>query len=264
MPPTDDPESRTLNRVRRVFRRADRAVALTGAGVSAASGVPTFRGEDGLWRNYRPEELATPRAFSDDPVTVWQWYGWRRRKVAACEPNPAHVALARWTLGDEGARLVTQNVDGLHGAAAREAAGESPVPDHAVPLELHGSLFRTLCTGCGRRRESREEIDPAGVDELPRCGDCGELLRPDVVWFGESLPGEALDAAMEAARRADACLVAGTSAAVQPAASVASVAADAGAVLVEVNPERTPLTDRADHAFRAGAEDVLPALLPGG
>lgn len=261
MIPPDAPDLGAREEARRALRRADRGVALTGAGVSAASGVPTFRGEEGLWRDYRPEELATPDAFSKDPVTVWQWYRWRRRTVASCEPNEAHGALARWTLRREGARLVTQNVDDLHRRALHAAAGDGPTPDHARPVELHGSLFRTLCTGCGRRRGRREEIDASSADALPRCGDCGELLRPDVVWFGESLPRQALDAAVEAARRAEVCLVAGTSAAVQPAASVAAVAADAGALLVEVNPERTPLTGRSDHAFRAGAEQVLPALL---
>lgn len=264
MSPSDEKENGSLDRARRALGRADRAVALTGAGVSAASGVPTFRGEEGLWRDYSPRELATPEAFAEDPVTVWQWYRWRRRKVAACDPNEAHEALARWTLRREGARLVTQNVDDLHDRALRAAAGDAPIPDHARTVELHGSLFRTLCTGCGRRRERREEIDASGTEALPRCGDCGELLRPDVVWFGESLPREALDTAMDAARGAAVCLVAGTSAAVQPAASVASVAAEAGALLIEVNPERTPLTGRAEHALRAGAEEVLPALLGGG
>lgn len=257
----DEVDRTALQEARERLRSADRAVALTGAGVSAASGVPTFRGEEGLWRDYRPEELATPDAFTEDPVTVWQWYGWRRRTVADRDPNEGHGALARWTLRRPGGRLVTQNVDDLHQRALRAAAGADPIPDHARAVELHGSLFRTLCTGCGRRRESRERIDVSGDDDLPLCGECGELLRPDVVWFGESLPGDALDAAMEAARRAEVCLVAGTSAAVQPAASVASVAADAGAVLIEVNPEPTPLTGRADGVFRSGAETILPALL---
>lgn len=261
MTPPDETDAEALQQARQALRTADRAVALTGAGVSAASGVPTFRGEQGLWRDYSPRELATPGAFADDPVTVWQWYRWRRRKVAACDPNEAHAALARWTLREEGARLVTQNVDDLHDRALGAAAGDAPIPDHARTVQLHGSLFLTLCTGCGRRRERREEIDASSAETLPRCGDCGDLLRPDVVWFGESLPREALDAAMEAARGAGVCLVAGTSAAVQPAASVASAAADSGALLIEVNPERTPLTGRAGHAFRAGAEEVLPALL---
>lgn len=261
MPPSDEAVNGSRDRARRALRRADRAVALTGAGVSAASGVPTFRGEEGLWRDYSPRELATPGAFADDPATVWQWYGWRRRKVADCEPNEAHAALARWTLAEEGARLVTQNVDDLHDRALRAAAGDDPIPGHARTVELHGSLFRTLCTGCGRRRERREEIGASSAGSLPRCSDCGELLRPDVVWFGESLPREALDAAMEAARGAGVCLVAGTSAAVQPAASVASTAAGSGAALIEVNPEPTPLSRRADHVFRGGAEEILPLLL---
>lgn len=260
MTPPDDIDAAALADARERLRGADRAVALTGAGVSAASGVPTFRGEEGLWRDYRPEELATPDAFSDDPVTVWQWYAWRRRTVTEREPNAGHRALARWSLRRPGARVVTQNVDDLHRRALRSESG-GPPPDHARTVELHGSLFRTLCTGCGRRRESRERLDVSGSGDLPRCGECGALLRPDVVWFGESLPRDALDAAMGAARSAAACLVAGTSAAVQPAASVASVAADAGAYLVEVNPDPTPLTGRADRAFRAGAETVLPRLL---
>lgn len=265
----DDIDAAALREARERLRNADRALALTGAGVSVASGVPTFRGDAGLWKDHRPEELATPDAFAGDPVTVWQWYGWRRRTVEGRDPNEGHLALARWTLRRPGARLVTQNVDDLHRRALRAAAGADSIPDHARTVELHGSLFRTLCTGCGRRRESRESIDVSERDDLPRCGECGELLRPDVVWFGESLPVDAMDAAMEAARRAEVCLVAGTSAAVQPAASVASVAADTGAVLIEVNPEPTPLTGRSDGVFRSGAETTLPALLddepaPGG
>lgn len=261
MPATDPPDATELESARRRLLDADRATVLTGAGVSAASGVPTFRGEDGLWRDHRPEDLATPRAFEDDPRLVWEWYGWRRRTVADCRPNVAHRALASWTLRREGVRLVTQNVDDLHERALREDAGDRSPPEHARTLELHGSLFRTLCTGCGRRRPHRERIDASGGGTLPRCGECGELLRPDVVWFGESLPRGTLEAAMDAARRASACLVAGTSAAVQPAASVARVAAESGAVLVEVNPERTPLTGLAEHALAGPAEEILPALL---
>lgn len=287
------PDADLLERAGRAVRTARRAVVLTGAGVSAASGVPTFRGEDGLWKEHRPEELATPAAFEDDPRLVWEWYGWRRRAVRDCAPNAAHLELARWTLRREGVRLVTQNVDDLHRQAlrrvvtaggrdapgARAASGtgvdrgassaDGPdVPDRAVPVELHGSLFRTRCTECGRRRRDRGAVDASSRATLPRCDDCGGLLRPDVVWFGESLPRAALDEALAAARGAETCLVVGTSAAVQPAASVATVAADAGATLVEVNPERTPLTRRAEVSLRAGAEEAVPALLspssPGG
>lgn len=260
----DGTDQDEIDRARRGLRAVESAVALTGAGVSAASGVPTFRGEDGLWKDYRPEELATPRAFEDDPRLVWEWYAWRRRQVRGCEPNAAHRALARWTLRRRDVLLVTQNVDDLHRAAVEDAAADASVPDHARTVELHGSLFRARCTGCGSRRRHRKEIDASNRSSLPRCPACGGLLRPDVVWFGEPLPRGALERAMEAARGAAACLVAGTSAAVQPAASVASVAADAGALLVEVNPERTPLSRRAEHSFRGGAEELLPALLDDG
>lgn len=260
----DGTDQDEIERARRALRSAESAVALTGAGVSAASGVPTFRGEDGLWKDYRPEELATPGAFEDDPRLVWEWYAWRRRQVRGCEPNAAHRALARWTVRRRDVLLVTQNVDDLHRAAVEDAAAGTSVPDHARTVELHGSLLRTRCTGCGSRRGHRQEVDASSRSSLPRCSACGGLLRPDVVWFGESLPRGALERAMEAARGAAACLVAGTSAAVQPAASVASVAADAGALLVEVNPERTPLSRRADHSFRGGAEELLPALLDDG
>lgn len=262
---------------------ARRGVVLTGAGISADSGVPTFRGEDGLWREHRPEELATPRAFARDPVKVWQWYAWRRRKVAACAPNAAHLAIARWCRSREEIRLVTQNVDGLHTDALREVDGgrkngaeetaatppgsgaeaDDPVPLPPWPLELHGSLFRTRCTGCGRTREDRRDLDPESRDALPRCSGCGDLLRPDVVWFGESLDRRVLDAAFAAARRAQVCLVVGTSATVQPAASVATAAAEAGAALVEVNPEESALTPAADVSLRARAADAVPRILPG-
>lgn len=242
---------------------------LTGAGVSADSGMPTFRGEEGLWKDHRPEELATPDAFRRDPRLVWEWYAWRRRTAAGCEPNAAHLALARWARDDAGVWIATQNVDGLHPAALREVAdddapsagsGEDPSARERL-LELHGSLFRARCTGCGRRREHREEVDTSGRESLPRCGACGALLRPDVVWFGESLDPDVLAAAREAASSADLALVIGTSAAVQPAASLAAAVARAGGPLVEVNPEATPLSGRADVALRAGAAEAVPALL---
>jgi len=229
--------------------------------------MPTFRGEEGLWKDHRPEELATPSAFRRDPRLVWEWYAWRRRTAAGCEPNAAHLALARWARDVSGVWIATQNVDGLHLAAlravAREDGADGPAPSERL-LELHGSLFRVRCTGCGRRREHRGEVDASGRDTLPFCGSCGELLRPDVVWFGESLDPDVLGAAREAALSADVCLVVGTSAVVQPAASLASVASGAGAALVEVNPEATPISDRADVALRAGAAEAVPALLADG
>lgn len=242
---------------------AETVLALTGAGVSAESGVPTFRGARGLWKSFRPEELATPSAFARDPRLVWEWYEWRRRLVLGCRPNAAHVALADFALR-RGARIVTQNVDGLHAAAAREVARAMVPPrepHRALPLELHGSLFRVRCTACGARREHVEPIDSSSCETLPRCQRCDGLLRPDVVWFGESLDEAVLGAAVECAGSADVCLVVGTSAVVQPAASLALLTKHAGGRVIEVNPDRTPLTPMADVSVRASAADTLPRIV---
>lgn len=251
---------------RDVIAGAARVLVLTGAGVSAESGVPTFRGAEGLWKSFRPEELATPAAFARDPRLVWEWYDWRRRRVRACRPNPAHLALAQHALGraSAGARIVTQNVDGLHAVAARETAARTPsrlTVHRALPLELHGSLFRVRCTACGDRRDDDSEIDASSTATLPHCARCGALLRPDIVWFGEPLDDNVLSEAIERARAADVCLVVGTSAVVQPAASLAMVTKRAGGEVIEVNPESTPLTPFADASIRGTAADVLPRLL---
>lgn len=246
---TESPDP--VERARAVLAAARRPIALTGAGVSAESGVPTFRGPGGLWRRHRPEDLATPEAFARDPRLVWEWYAWRREIVRGCRPNAAHRALARWARG-RAVTLVTQNVDGLHAEAAREA-GSPP------PIELHGSLFRTRCTGCDARRAARAPLDLSAA--LPACAECGALLRPDVVWFGEPLDDGLLARAFRAAASADACLVVGTSAIVHPAASVAVASLRAGAALVEVNPEPTPLSAHAAVALRRPAADVVPGIL---
>jgi NAD-dependent deacetylase len=257
--------------------RASRVLVLTGAGISADSGLATFRGEDGLWRNYRPQELATPEAFARDPRLVWEWYGMRREAAASCEPNAAHLALARLATERDGVTLVTQNVDGLHTRAAERiaaarplaeepAAGEVPVGTPAqpaaaaVPLELHGCLFRVRCTHCGERYGHREPIDASSVDTLPSCRSCASMLRPDIVWFGEPL-GAAIEIAFAKAQEADLCLVVGTSAVVQPAASLATVVDRAGGTVVEVNPEPTPLTPLCAVSLRGGAADIVPLLV---
>lgn len=243
---------------------ADRVLVMTGAGISAESGVPVFRGPEGLWKRHRPEELATPEAFARDPRLVWEWYGWRREVVGACRPNEAHRSLARWQRGRPGRRIVTQNVDGLHLEAGAEIGADPASLDPGDrPVELHGSLFRTRCTECDRRRDGRSAIDATDETTLPRCESCGGLLRPDVVWFGEPLDRARLEEAFELADSADACLVVGTSAVVQPAASIASVAVESGAALVEVNPESTPLTSRARVALMAGAGTAVPPILEG-
>ncbi len=254
-----------LARARDLTRAADSIVVLTGAGVSAESGVPTFRGRQGLWKSFRPEDLATPGAFARDARLVWEWYDWRRRLVLGCRPNAAHVALAVLAL-EQGrrVRIVTQNVDGLHVVAAREVATsvEPPAdPEPALPLELHGSLFRTRCTSCGTRQAHSAPIEAASSDTLPRCDGCAGLLRPDVVWFGEALDETILDEAMQTATAADLCLVIGTSAVVQPAASLALLTKRSGGRVIEVNPEPTPLTPTAALSIRSAAAEAVPAIV---
>jgi NAD-dependent deacetylase len=228
------------------LRGSRRVVALTGAGVSAESGVPTFRGAEGLWRDFRPEELATPQAFARDPVLVWEWYDWRRQKVGACSPNEGHRALAALGRQSFAFDLVTQNVDGLH-----RLAGSSPV------LELHGSLWNLRCVRCFRNREDRCAPLPSIP---PRC-ECGGLERPGVVWFGEALPSDVLAHAFEAASRADVFLVVGTSALVHPAASLPEVAGEQGALVVEVNPQLTPLSGLVDLRLAGPSAEILPRIL---
>ena len=240
---------------RGLVRQARRVIALTGAGISAESGVPTFRDAGGLWRSYRPEELATPEALARDPRTVLEWYAWRRSALAGCRPNAGHRALARFFLRRGAAGLVTQNVDGLHTRAALEEAVDVSA-DPALPIELHGAVGRDRCDGCG----TRFRAEPLG-DALPRCGRCGGLRRPDVVLFGEPLDAEVLDRARELAEQADLCLVIGTSAVVYPAAALPLATLETGGHIVEVNVRRTALTDAATAAVRGEAGTVLPALL---
>jgi len=240
-------------------------VVLTGAGVSAESGVPTFRGRGGMWKSRRPEELATPEAFATDPCTVWEWYAWRRSLIARCDPNAAHRALARLALTrpDE-VTLITQNVDGLHHRAAWSEArrgGYGAPPRTAFPLEVHGALHRDRCSACGLRRDGARSVDSTSVDTLPHCPACAALLRPDVVWFGEPLDPDVLGRAFGAAGKADVCLVIGTSAVVHPVASVPEATLAAGGVIVEVNPDETPLSPVAAVSVRGPAGDVVPAIV---
>ena len=227
--------------------RAGRPLAvLTGAGVSAESGLPTFRGPDGLWEGNRPEELATPGAFASDPVKVWRFYEWRREKVRGARPNEGHLALARLETVLPRMTLITQNVDELH-----RAAGSRNL------IELHGSIMRDRCSGC-------EAVTPAPSGPHnplpPRCGDCGCLLRPDVVWFGEMLPMDAWHQAECAAEASAVFLVVGTSSVVAPASTLGLVAARAGAHLFEINPEATPIAPLAEGVFRTSAAEVLPEI----
>ena len=256
--------SESLGAARRRLAGAARLFVLTGAGVSAPSGVPTFRGAAGLWRDVRPEELATPQAFARDPEMVWEWYRWRRTLVAACAPNAAHHALARHAAAHHGVTLATQNVDGLHETAA-ESLATQPGPAESVrrawPLTLHGSLFVTRCTHCDYQRDDRHTVQAGSGAAPPRCPACGALLRPGVVWFGESLPAATLEQAAAAARAADVCLVIGTSGVVHPAAGLAELTTEAGGTVIEVNPEKSALTALATISLRGSADVLVPALL---
>lgn len=241
-----------LARAREAIASARSIVVLTGAGISAESGIPTFRDAmTGLWSRFRPEDLATPEAFRSDPRTVWEWYAARRERVAEARPNPGHEALARLErrAGAGGAAylLVTQNVDGLHAVAGSERL-----------VELHGNIRRVKCFDRGHRVATWPRDGPVP----PACPRCGSALRPDVVWFGEALPQEAIAAALAAARGCDLFLSVGTSGLVEPAASLPLAALERGARVIEVNPVATPLTRRAWIALAGPAGEVLPRLVP--
>ena len=223
---------------------ARRVCVSTGAGMSVASGLSTFRGSDGLWSSFDPAKLATPQAFARDPATVWAWYRERRLRLARTQPNRGHQILAAWERRLESLTVVTQNVDGLHGRA-----GSSKV------IELHGRLDAVRCTGCPF--ESRT-LDDLGPD--PHCDACGRRLRPGVVWFGEMLPAGAWEAAVAAVGACDLLILIGTSGAVQPAASLAEFAVRRGASVVEINPNASELSHLATVAVRADCVAALEAI----
>lgn len=235
-----------INDAAAALRGAQRIAVLTGAGISAESGVPTFRGEHGLWRQFRAEELATPEAFARDPKLVWEWYDWRRGLIAKVEPNSGHQTLAKWETIFTKFSLITQNVDGLH-----RRAGSRNV------LELHGNIWNMRCTKEGTLSENLE----SPLEEIPpRCAKCSSLLRPDVVWFGEPLDPDILARAGETCSLCRVMLVIGTSAFVQPAASLPLRAAETGAMLIEINPAPTPLTHFADISLQGKAGEILPQI----
>ncbi len=236
-----------IEMVKALLDSSRKVVVLTGAGISAESGVPTFRGRDGLWKSHRAEDLARPDAFAMHPELVWEFYNWRREHVKECEPNPAHRALVELERQIPNFLLITQNVDGLHGRAG----------NHKV-VEMHGSLWQLRCTVCTHAREDFSELPP-----LPECPVCGHLLRPGVVWFGEPLVPGVLRLAIEQVSGADVFISIGTSNLVQPAASFYQLAKDHGAVTVEVNLEPTPNTGFMDFALHGKAGDILPELVTG-
>jgi NAD-dependent deacetylase len=239
---TDDRIQRVAERI----RQATRLTIMTGAGVSAASGVPTFRGQDGLWRQYRAEDLATPDAFARNPRLVWEWYDWRRQLIAGCRPNAAHDVIARWSQRD-GTAVITQNVDDLHVAAGTQRL-----------TRIHGSIWELSCWGrCPQGvKPWRDDRVPA---DQPRCPHCGQLARPAVVWFGESLRREDVEAAT-GATACDVFLTVGTSAIVYPAAGLIDEARRQGAFTAEINLEATPASSAVDVAIQGSAAEVLPAI----
>jgi NAD-dependent deacetylase len=241
-----------LARAAEILARAERVVVSSGAGMSKESGIPTFRDAlEGLWANFDPQELATEDGFRRDPRRVWSWYAWRRRRIAEARPNPGHFAVAALEQWIPSLTVVTQNVDGLH-----TDAGSADV------IEVHGSIRRIKCLDRGHPfsgelpgYDDGEEQDP------PACPTCGSPLRPDVVWFGEMLPADAVERAWSLAGRCDAMLLVGTSGTVWPAAELPLVARRAGASIIEVNPAPSELTHAADVFLQGPAGQVLPALL---
>ena len=240
--------SEVVERAAEALRRARYVCVLTGAGISAESGIPTFRDAlTGLWAKFRPEELATPEAFERDPETVWSWYEWRRQLIREAQPNAGHLALAELARRVPGFTLVTQNVDGLH-----QRAGSRDV------LEYHGNILRDRCTVEQIVAQRSEDTRRAA---LPRCAACGGLLRPDVVWFGESIPAGPMNVAAAAAEECDVFLSVGTSSLVYPAAGLAEVALRQRATVIEINPNETDLSPHAHVVLRGPSGHVLPALL---
>jgi NAD-dependent deacetylase len=235
----------SIQKARELLAAARSIAVLTGVGVSAESGVPTFRGAGGMWRQFRPEDLATPEAFARDPKLCWEWYDWRRGLIAGVQPNAGHAALAELEHRTNALTLITQNVDGLH-----QRAGSRKV------LEVHGSIWILRCISCGREWPN---LEPA-LDLPPHC-ECGGMARPGVVWFGENLNPKIWAVAEQAVRACDVLLVIGTSAVVYPAAGLVPLAGASGAKTIEVNLEATPHSQAVDYSFVGLAGTVLPQLL---
>jgi len=231
------------------LKSAESVTVLTGAGISAESGVPTFRGDDGIWKKFKPEELANFDAFMRNPELVWEWYKHRKQIVASIQPNPGHYALAEMEKRYKRFAIITQNIDNLH-----RRAGSKTVH------ELHGNIERNYCIACGKYF-SNQEIFQSHDQKVPRCASCNGLIRPDVVWFGELLPRDEWDASECAAKWADVFFSIGTSAIVYPAASLPMVAKKAGAYLVEINVEPTDLSPKADEVILGKSGKILPQLV---
>ena len=237
-------ETEILRSVADTIANSKYLIALTGAGISKESNVPTFRGKDGLWRNYDAMELATPDAFRRNPTLVWEWYTWRQGLIAECSPNPGHLTLVKWEQEGLLKSLITQNVDGLH-----IRAGSVNV------REVHGDLWAIKCVSC----DYKSRLDAPAVG-IPQCPECNNNLRPDVVWFGESLDHDTISKVYNELEQTDTCLVIGTSALVQPAASFPLIVKQRGGKVIEVNVEKTMLSGVVDFHLSGKAGEVLPAI----
>jgi NAD-dependent deacetylase len=235
----------SVEKARERVREAKAIAVLTGAGVSAESGIPTFRNNGGYWQKYRFEDLATPQAFARDPKFVWQWYEERRRAIAAARPNAGHEALVAMERRAPRFTLITQNVDGLHDLAGSQNT-----------IKLHGDIWMVRCLKCGR-----EQVDRSELADLPPYCACGGMLRPGVVWFGEMLPEGAMERAAEAVQTSDVLIVAGTSAQVYPAAGLIPLAIANGSTVIEVNPDATDFSDAVAFALHGPSAQILPQLV---
>jgi NAD-dependent deacetylase len=227
-----------------ILKNAQYLIALTGSGISKESNIPTFRGKDGLWKNYDVTQLATPMAFHRNPKLVWEWYTWRQGLISKAVPNPAHKILVKWEQQGRLQSILTQNVDGLH-----RRAGSIKV------LEVHGNIFHTKCTVCS----FTGTIDKP-MKGIPTCPKCRNQIRPNVVWFGESLDSRVLSQVSKELEQSDVCLVIGTSGIVQPAASFPLIVKQNRGKLIEINTESTPLTRIADVHLQGKAGEILPEL----
>lgn len=234
------------DRLLNLLKSARSVAVFTGAGMSAESGVPTFRGEEGIWKKFKPEELANFNAFIANPDLVWEWYRHRKQVMTTIQPNPGHRALAAMEPLFSRFTIITQNIDNLH-----RRAGSKNVH------ELHGNIDRNYCISC---RTYYPNADIVGQERAPKCPSCGGLIRPDVVWFGEYLPEDEWNASVAASTMADLFLAVGTSAVVYPAASLPRIARQAGAYVVEINIERTELSPGADEVLAGRSGDILPVI----
>lgn len=231
---------------KRIIDDASNITVLSGAGISAESGIPTFRGEDGLWKNFRPEDLATPDAFSKDPKLVWEWYEWRRKLIKDSKPNPGHYALADFEQQVSDYTLITQNIDGLH-----QLAGSRNI------VEMHGNLWQIRCTSCGNIEQNFE----VPFKELPPlCKNCNSLGRPNIVWFGEVIPMPIIDKSLMAIENCQVMLIIGTSGVVEPAASMGLIAKQTGKTVIEINLEPTPNSNFYDLSINGKSGEILPQI----